>query len=76
MTIKPDGGTKEVIFDLTRITHNSTDPNPDGVTDFNPIKLYTSKKLVDYMKSKDKTLQMYWDDFKLWKNKQPEKIDQ
>lgn len=72
MTIQPDGGTKEVIFDLTRITHNSTDPNPDGVTDFNPIKLYTSKKLIEYMKGKNKTLQIYWDDFKLWKNKRPD----
>ena len=71
MTIQPDGGTKEVIFDLTRFTHNSTDPNPDGVTEFNPLKLYTSKKLIEYMKSKDKTLQIYWDDFKLWKNKRP-----
>ncbi len=72
MTIKPDGGSKEVIFNLTCITHNSSDPNPDGVTEFNPVKLYTSKKLIDFMHSKGKTLQIYWDDFKLWKNKQPE----
>ncbi len=72
MTIKPEGGAKEVIFDLTRISHNSTDPNPDGVTDFNPLKLYTSKQLIDFMNSKGKTLQIYWDDFKLWKNKRPE----
>ena len=39
----PDGGNKEVIYDLTAITHNTKDPNPDGVTDFNPIKLYTSR---------------------------------
>jgi len=71
MTIQPDGGNKEVIYDLTKITHNTKDPNPDGVTDFNPIKLYTSKQLIEYMKSKDKTLQIYWDDFKLWKDKRP-----
>ena len=71
MAIQPDGGQKEVIFDLTRITHNTKDPNPDGVTDFNPIKLYTSKTLIDYMRSQGKTLQIYWDDFELWKNKRP-----
>jgi hypothetical protein len=71
MTIQPDGGNREVIFDLTKITHNTKDPNPDGVTDFNPIKLYTSKSLIDYMRSQGKTLQIYWDDFKLWKDKQP-----
>ncbi|HBL76512.1 MAG: hypothetical protein A2W90_00385 [Bacteroidetes bacterium GWF2_42_66] len=71
MTIQPDGGQKEVIFDLTRITHSTKDPNPDGVTDFNPIKLYTSKTLIDYMRNQGKTLQIYWDDFKLWKDKRP-----
>lgn len=71
MSIQPDGGNKEVIFDLTSITHNTKDPNPDGVTDFNPMKLYTSKQLINYMKSQGKTLQIYWDDFKLWKDKRP-----
>lgn len=71
MTIQPDGGKKEVIFDLIRITHHSKDTNPDGVTDFNPMKMYTSKKLIDYMTSQNKTLQIYWDDFKLWKDKRP-----
>jgi hypothetical protein len=71
MTIQPDGADKVTIFDLTVITHNSKDPSPDGVTDFNPIKLYTSKSLIDYMRSQGKTLQIYWDDFKLWKDKRP-----
>lgn len=71
MAIQPDGGEKEVVFDLKRITHNTKDPAPDGVTDFNPIKLYTSKQLIDYMRSQGKTLQIYWDDFKLWKDKRP-----
>lgn len=71
MTIQPEGGKKEVIFDLTVITHNTKDPNPDGVTDFNPIKLYTSKQLINYMKNQGKTLQVYWDDFRLWKDRRP-----
>ena len=72
MAIQTEGGKREVVFDLTRVTHNSIDPAPDGVTEFNPLKLYTSKQLIDYMRSEGKTLQMYWDDFKLWKNKRPE----
>jgi hypothetical protein len=71
MTIQPDEGQKEIIFDQKAITHNTKDPAPDGVTDFNPIKLYTSKQLIGYMKSQNKTLQIYWDDFKLWKDKRP-----
>lgn len=71
LAITPEGETKKIIFDLTKITHNTGDPNPDGVGDFNPIKLYTSKELIYYMKSKGKTLQIYWDDFKLWIDKKP-----
>lgn len=70
MAIQPEGEKKEVVFDVTGYTHNTEDPNPDGVTEFNPMKLYTSKGLIDYMKSKGKTLQIYWDDFQLWKGKE------
>ena len=72
LAIQPEGEGKHVVFDLNRLTHNSQDPNPDGVTEFNPLKLYTSKNLIDYMRSSGKTLQIYWDDFKLWNNKRPE----
>ncbi len=59
-----DGETQE-IFNLTKITHNTMDPDPDGITEFNPLKLYTSKSLIDFMRSEDKTLEIYWDDFAL-----------
>ena len=71
MTIQPEDGEKIKIFDIVDYTHNSDDPDPDGVTHFNPLKLYTSKKLIEYMKSEDKALEIYWDDFKLWKDKRP-----
>ena len=72
VTLKNEKGEEEVIFDLERITHNTQDPDPDGVSDFNPLKLYTSKGLIDHMNSKGKTLQIYWDYFTLWKDKRPE----
>ena len=71
MAITPDNESKKVIFDVHKITHNTQDPNPDGVGDFNPLKLYTSKDLIEHMKGNGKILQVYWDDFKLWKNKRP-----
>ena len=72
MAITPEGGSKQVVFDITNITHNTKDPAPNGFTGYNPMKLYTSKEVVAFMKSHGKTLQIYWDDFKLWKNKRPE----
>lgn len=71
MAITPDGESKKVVFDVHNYTHNTTDPNPDGLTEYNPMKLYTSKEIVSYMKTNGKTLQVYWDDFKLWKDKRP-----
>lgn len=72
LAITPEGDKKQVVFDLTNFTHNTHDPNPNGVTDFNPLKLYTSKELINHMRSQGKTLQIYWDDFKLWKDKSPD----
>ena len=58
LSITPEGETRKIIFDLTKITHNTHDRDPNGVSDFNPIKLYTSKELIGHMKSKGKTLQI------------------
>ncbi len=71
MSITPENGERQVIFDVRNFTHNTQDRNPNGVSDFNPLKLYTSKDLIQHMKSNSKSLQVYWDDFKLWKNKRP-----
>ena len=72
LSITKDGEKKEVVFDLKTITHHSQDRNPDGLGHFNPMKLYTSKDLISFMRRNGKTLQIYWDDFRLWKNKRPE----
>jgi len=69
MSITPDGGSKQVVFDITNYTHNTKDPAPNGVTGFSPMKLYTSREIVGFMKDQDKTLQIYWNDFKLWLTK-------
>ncbi len=71
MAVTPDGGQREVVYDVTGWTQNTTDPAPDGITDWNPLKLYTSKEIVDHLRNQGKTLQIYWDDFELWENRQP-----
>jgi len=71
MAITPQSGKKQVVFDIHNFTHMTKDPAPNGLTGFNPMKLYTSKELVSFVRSKGKTLQIYWDDYKLWENKRP-----
>ena len=71
VSITPDGEPKQIVADVTNFTHCIEDPNPNGFTGYNPMKLYTSKELIKHVKTQGKTLQIYWDDFKLWKNKRP-----
>lgn len=69
MIMTPEGGSAITIFDVTDFTHHPDDPSPDGLTHFNPFKLYTQGDLVDSVTNKKKLLGIYWDDFILWKNK-------
>ncbi len=71
VAITADGAAKQVVCDVKGFTHNTKDPAPDGLTGYSPMKLYTSRELVAYMKAHGKTLQIYWDDFKLWRSKRP-----
>lgn len=57
---------KRTVFDVTNYTHNTKDPAPDGVTEFNPFKFYTSMDLANWMKEQGKPLRIFWDDFKLY----------
>lgn len=72
VTITPDGGKKQTVFDVTNYTHNSHDLAPNGLSGYNPMKLYTSREVVEFMKNQGKALQIYWDDFELWVNKKME----
>lgn len=71
LAITPADGGKRVVFDVTHYTHHPKDPAPDGLSHYNPLKLYTSKEIVTFMKAQGKPLEVYWDDFRLWRNKRP-----
>lgn len=74
LAITPDGQPRQVVYTISNFTHNTADPSPNGLTGYNPMKLYTSKELINHVKAQGKTLQVYWDDFKLWKNKRPSDV--
>ncbi|HTL10200.1 MAG TPA: hypothetical protein VL307_18120 [Chitinophagaceae bacterium] len=67
LAITPEGGERKLVYDVHNFTHNTYDPQPDGVTGFNPMKLYTSKDVIGFVKEHGQTLQLYWDDWKLWR---------
>ncbi|MFP5041111.1 hypothetical protein [Parasediminibacterium sp. JCM 36343] len=65
--VTPEGGPRTVVYDLNVPTCHPDDPNPDGLSEFNPIKLYTSNNLINQMNDMGGIFQVYWDDFKIWK---------
>lgn len=69
--VTPDGGAKSIIWDLHNDTCHPDDPNPDGFSEVNSMKLYTSDNMVNQMNAMGGTFQVYWDDFRIWKNKKP-----
>lgn len=68
VAVTPEGGSRQVVFDIYNFTHNSTDTNPRGLSHFNPMKLYTSNEVIDYVRNSGtgNALQVQWDDFELW----------
>ncbi|WP_157039826.1 hypothetical protein [Aquincola tertiaricarbonis] len=53
------------LFDVTNFTHHPDDRAPKGLSHFNPLKLYTSKELVEYVRSRGQAIKIYWDDMDL-----------
>lgn len=71
LALTPDSGDKIVLFDVIKTTQHPKEKCPDGYSDFNPMKLYTSGDLVSYMNDNYKKLEVLWDDWKLYANKKP-----
>ncbi|MHA4845040.1 hypothetical protein ACX0G7_12785 [Flavitalea antarctica] len=69
--VTPDGGAKTVVFDINGDTAHPDDPSPNGLSEINPIKFYSSNNIVNQMNALGGTFQLYWDDFKFWKDKKP-----
>jgi hypothetical protein len=71
MAITPDGGTKTTVFNVENSTCHPQDSTPDGLTEINPLKLYTSANVITYLNANGGKMQVYWDDYKIWLNKKP-----
>ncbi|NMF97977.1 hypothetical protein GPA27_11315 [Aromatoleum toluolicum] len=65
LTATVEGEKKKIIFDVKGHTHHPDDPKPGGLSEFNPIKLYTSSRLIDFVRERGGTMQIMWDDLEL-----------
>jgi hypothetical protein len=65
MRVTPDGAQPVTIVDVTNFTHHPDARQPDGLRQFNPIKLYTSKAITEFVRARGGELMVQWDDLQV-----------
>lgn len=63
-----DSGQRKELFNITNRTMHPADKPGSGISTLNPVKLYTSDKLLRFMQANHADLKLYWDDFELFVN--------
>ena len=74
LSVTRSDSKEAVIFDVKDYTYHPSNPAPGGLRYINPMKLYCSKSVVDWVSNHQPqggVLRVYWDDFEFWKNKSP-----
>ena len=67
LAVKREKDTKyTTIFDVTNWTYHPDSPKPVPLTDWQPLKIYTSSRIVDFIRKKGGAVQMYWDDLEIY----------
>ena len=69
MAITPENGEKSVLFDVYNTTQHPRENYPDGYTQINALKFYTTDKIINQMKDNNKKLEIYWDDWIVYRSK-------
>lgn len=58
---------KTVVLNVTNWTYHPLAPQPVPLTHWQPLKLYTSSGVIDYVRNNGGVTQVYWDDLEIWK---------
>lgn len=67
LVITEDGGQPVTVFDIT--DSNQYPGKPElYINQWQPFKLYTSDQIMDWMRSNNKTISVYYNDYKWYKN--------
>ena len=65
LTVTPEGGASHSVFNIVGWTQHPQATEPSGLVNFNPMKLYTSRELINFMKARGQVLEIDWDDLDL-----------
>lgn len=55
-----DGQPAVQVFNVTNWTHHPDDPAPDGLSHWNPIKLYTGSRPINFLSARGEKLDIDW----------------
>lgn len=64
VNIKKDGKYSSLLS-VKNWTYNPKSPTPVPLTNYYPLKLYTSKTIIDHIRNNGGVAQIYWDDLKI-----------
>lgn len=65
---RPEDPTMVTVIDVHNATYDPNSPTPVPMTTWNPLKLYTSGKVIDHIRNEGGVAQIYWDDLEIWFN--------
>ena len=56
------------VFDITNWTYHPDSPEVVPMTSWQPLKIYTSSKIVDFIRKNGGVTQLYFDDLEIYDN--------
>lgn len=65
LAVTPAGRDRNILFDVTGYTRHPDARTSDGLAHWNPIKLYTSDALTQFVRNRGKQFTMHWDDLRI-----------
>ena len=72
MAMTREDGTRREIVNVRNFTYNTKNPNSNGITFYNPLKVYiTDTDAMAFLKSHNKSIHFYFDDFEVWGDRSP-----
>lgn len=64
---RESNAARSVVFNVTNWTYHPLAPQPVPLTHWQPLKLYLSSDIIDFVRNNGGITQIYWDDLEIWK---------
>lgn len=69
MAVKPASESRfTTLFDIKNWTYHPDSPQPVALSDWQPLKLYTSSRVIDFVRRGGGVTQLYFDDLEIYRD--------